>query len=84
MASIVGNIGEGSGQHFLDEIYIGYEQLIRRYPKASNYVDNVKQIFGKEGSIQRADSKASQLYLLAEFFPHIEGAAGIIQDYIEK
>jgi len=79
---VVSNVGDGSGQHFIEEVMVGYEQIMRRYPKAANYAENVKQIFGK-GPISRAEAKASQLFLLGEYFAVIEDGHQIISDFIE-
>ena len=83
LASVVTNVAEGSGEHFIEEVMVGYEQIMRRYPKAANYSDNIKQIFSK-GSINRPDSKCSQLYLLGEYYSVVEDGHQIVSDFIEK
>lgn len=84
LASIVGNVSPGTGQHFIEEVTIGYEQIIRKYPKASNYSDNVKQIFAQGESLSSPEAKASQLFLLGEYYPHIEDSQNLITDYINS
>jgi hypothetical protein len=82
LASIVSNVSAGSGQHFIEEVTIGYEQIIRKYPKASNYSDNIKQIFASGESLSSPEAKASQLFLLGEYYQHIEDGHSLITDFI--
>ena len=84
LSSIINNVGEGSGQHFVEEVMVGYEQIIRRYPKASTYSDNVKQIFSKGETISRPEAKSSQLFLLGEYYDVVTDGRQIISDFIEK
>jgi vesicle coat complex subunit len=82
--SVVGSVGEGSGQHFIEEVMIGYEQIVRRYPKASNYAENVKLIMQRADSVNKPDAKCSLLFLLGEYYTAIEDGKTFITSYIEK
>lgn len=85
LASIVSNVGEsGSGDHFLNEIMVGYMNIVRHYPRAMNYFENIKQIMEREQAIHRTDSKCSLLYLLGEYSEQITNSNEIIESYIEK
>lgn len=84
LSSVVSNVGEGSGSHFIEEALIGYEQIIRRYPKASNYSQNITAIFQSVGSLSRAEAKVSFLFLLGEYFDVIEDAMTTITEKIER
>ena len=84
LSSVVANVGEGSGQHFIEEVLIGYEQIVRRYPKASNYSENVKQILARVENVNRPESKSSLLFLLGEYYNHVQDGHALITSYIER
>jgi hypothetical protein len=85
LATIVNNVGDsGSGDHFLNEIIIGYDHIIRHYPRAMDYSENIVQILNRESAIQNPDSKRALLYLLGEYGQNVKNAHEIIEDYIEK
>lgn len=85
LASIVGNVSDsGSGDHFINEIMDGYQQIMRHYPKAMNYSENIKQIMKREGCIHTQTAKCSLLYILGEYAEIIPESGEIINTYIEK
>lgn len=85
LASIVSNVGDsGSGDHFLNEIVIGYDNIIRHYPRVMDYTENVVQILDRESAIHNPESKKALLYLLGEYGQNVKNAHEIIENYIEK
>jgi AP-1 complex subunit beta-1 len=76
--------GNGGGEHFVNEIAIGVQQIIRRYPKSRDFLPFVKQLVEKEEEIREPDSKVSLLWLISEYTDQIDGAEGVVARYIEN
>lgn len=75
---------EGVGQHFVNEIAIGFQQIMRRYPKARDYIQNVNDIINRYESITSPEAKVSMLYFCGEYSEKTPKAEEIINQFIEN
>ena len=74
----------GVGQHFVNEIAIGFQQICRRYPKARDYLSNVQDIVSREECISESEAKVSLLYFCGEYCEKIPETADIVNKFIEN
>jgi AP-1 complex subunit beta-1 len=76
--------GNDHGNHFVNEIAIAFQQIMRRYPKSRDYLGPVTEIIGLADSITTADGKVSLLYFCGEFSEKIKNTEEIINTFIRN
>ena len=76
--------GDDHGEHFLNEIAVALQQIMRRYPKSRDYLPYIKSIVKYEESITRPEGKLSLLFFCGEYNEAIEKSDEIINRYIEN
>jgi len=77
-------VGDDHGDHFLNEIAVGLQQIMRKYPKSKDYLPYINEVVKYEESISKPEAKLSLLFFCGEYGESITKSQEIINRYIEN